>query len=207
MKEIKITSNLTMIDEDHLGGFIIENDPATFTPTLWKFICEKYEIKSVIDVGCGMGYALKEFSKYCEDFLGVDGSEYVQKNSDFKNHITHFDFSLSKYETDKKYDLAWSSEFVEHVDESFIENYFSIFENSKYVAITYADIDQDGHHHVNCKPKEYWINLFEKKDFEFLDLDTETLKNEAFKDALTYNPTYRDNHFYNRGLFFKNKKN
>jgi SAM-dependent methyltransferase len=78
MKMIKITNELTMVDENHLGGFIIENDPATFTPTLWEYICKNYNIKKVIDVGCGMGYALKEFLKYSEDVIGIDGSEYVK---------------------------------------------------------------------------------------------------------------------------------
>ncbi len=206
MKEIKITDSLTMIDENHLGGFIIENDPATYTPNLWKYLCEYYQIKSVIDVGCGMGYSLKEFSNYCDKFVGIDGSEYVQINSPMKEYINNFDFSKNKYIIDDKFDLAWSSEFVEHVEERFIENYFTIFEKSKYVAITYADVNQGGHHHVNCKPKEYWVNLFENNGFQFLEDETETLKNESYKDAITYNPIYKDNHFYNRGLFFYNKK-
>ena len=200
---LKITNELTMVDEGHLGGFIIENDPATFTPTLWEFICKKYEIKSIIDLGCGMGYSINEFIKYSNDVLGLDGSDYVQNNSPHRNIIRQIDFTKQKYQSDRKYDLLWSSEFLEHVGEMFIENYENIFKNVKYCAVTYAEIGQDGHHHINCKPKEYWVEKITSFGFEYLIDDLKTLKEVSYNDALKYNPVYKDNHFYNRGLFFK----
>jgi SAM-dependent methyltransferase len=193
-----------MVDEGHIGGFIIENDPATYTPLLWEHICKKFNINSVIDVGCGMGYGIQEFSKHCEKAVGVDGSEYVQEESPHKDLILKFDFSKEKFKPKELYDLAWSSEFVEHVEEKYIENYFPIFEASKYVAITYADINQEGHYHVNCNSSEYWINLFERNGFTFDREVNLKLKNFAYQDALSHNPKYKDNHFYNRGLFFTN---
>jgi hypothetical protein len=204
MKFIQITNDLTMVDENHLGGFIIENDPATFTPNLWKYICEHYEIKTAVDVGCGMGYAIKEFLKYCNFIEGIDGSLYVKENSSFKDNIIYHDFSKEKYIPTKKYDLAWSSEFLEHVEEKYMDNYFSIFQKSKYCAVTYADIGQSGHYHVNCQNKNYWIEKFNQYGFTFLENDTKILKEKAYEDGLIYNPIYKDNHFYNRGLFFKN---
>jgi cyclopropane fatty-acyl-phospholipid synthase-like methyltransferase len=204
MKYLKITDSLTMVDENHLGGFIIENDPATFTPNLWEYICKTYNIESVIDVGCGMGYGIQEFSKYAKDVSGIDGSEYVQNNSPYANKIKKIDFTKEKYIPNKNYDLAWSCEFVEHVEEQYIKNYFGIFKNSKYCAITYADVDQQGHHHVNCKTKNYWIDMFISNNFEYMEKDLKELKEQAYKDALKYNFIFKDNHFYNRGLFFKN---
>jgi len=205
MDFLEITDSLTMVDEGHLGGFIIQNDPATFLPNLWKYICETYSVKSVIDVGCGMGYSIPEFKKYANKVIAIDGSEYVKTHSPLKDLIKQFDFSKEKYLVDEIYDLAWSSEFVEHVHEKYIDNYFDIFKNSRYCAITYADIQQSGHHHVNCQSENYWIKKFEDSGFEFLHDELKVLKEQAYKDAITYNPQYKDNHFYNRGLFFKNK--
>ena len=127
---LKINEKLTMVAEGHLGGFIIESDPATFTPTLWKYICEKYKIKSVLDLGCGMGYSINEFKKYCDDVIGLEGSEYVKKHSQFSEFMIQIDFTKEKYSSNKKYDLLWSCEFIEHVDEIFIENYENSFKNS-----------------------------------------------------------------------------
>lgn len=204
MKFIPITQNLTMVDENHLGGFIIENDPATFTPNLWKYICQNYKIKNIIDIGCGMGYSIKEFLKYCDQVQGIDGSLYVKENSSLKDYIIYHDFSKEKFVPKQKYDLAWSSEFLEHVEEKYMDNYFSLLVNCKYCAVTYADIGQSGHHHVNCQNKNYWIDKFKNYGFIFLENDTKTLKEKAFEDALLYNHLYKDNHFYNRGLFFEN---
>jgi SAM-dependent methyltransferase len=206
MKMIKITDNLTMVDESHLGGFLIESDPATFTPNLWKHLCETYKIEKVIDVGCGMGYAIKEFLKYSKKVVGIDGSEYVKNNSSFSDNIVLHDFTKGKYSLDEIYDLCWSSEFLEHVEEKYMDNYFSVFMKAKYCAVTYANKGQSGHHHVNCQDEKYWIEKFKQYGFKFLKDDTEILKNKAYEDALSYNPLYNDNHFYNRGLFFENIK-
>lgn len=206
MNKIKITDNITMVDEGHLGGFIIENDPATYMPNLWEFLCKKIKANSVIDIGCGMGYAIEIFLKHCKDVTGIDGSKYVLENSKFKNNIISHDFSSGKINSDKIYDLAWSCEFLEHVEEKYMENYFPIFKNSKYVAVTYAGLNQDGHHHVNCKESDYWIDKFKENDLIYCHKSTMILRKKAMEDALQYNKQYNDNHFTNRGLFFYNKK-
>ena len=106
MRYINITKNLTMIDEDHLGGFIIESDPATYTPNLWEHLCSKYGIESVVDIGCGMGFAMEEFSKHCSTVVGIDGSDYVQEHSKFRDNILKVDFEKEKYTPNVNYDLA-----------------------------------------------------------------------------------------------------
>lgn len=204
MQMLKIGGNLTMVDENHLGGFIIENDPATFTPNLWKYICKNYNINSVIDVGCGMGYAIKEFLKYTPNVIGLDGSDYCMSNSPIKDHIKQIDFTKTKYKPEQNYDLVWSCEFLEHVEEQYMDNYFETFKRSKYCAVTYAGVGQEGHHHVNCQDKSYWIQKFQLYGFEYLENDTKKLKEIAYEDGLIYNPNFKDNHFYNRGLFFQN---
>ena len=203
MKAIKITEDLTMVDEGHVGGFIIQNDPATFTPNLWEYICKFYSIKSVIDVGCGMGYALEQFKKHVDTAVGVDGSDFVRTSSHMKDDIIFHDFTKGELTTLGKFDLCWSSEFVEHVEEEFVHNFLKTFALSKFLAITYAGEGQEGFHHVNCKSADYWINLLKQYGFEYLPETTILLRGVAHQDALLYNPVYKDNHFYNRGLFFE----
>lgn len=193
-----------MVEENHLGGFLIEGDPATFMPNLWMYICKKYNINSVIDLGCGMGYALMEFQKHVKHVCGIDGSDFVQQYSMAKNWIEKVDFANEKKVLNTRFDLCWSCEFLEHVEEKYIENYIDIFKKSKYIAITYADLNQDGYHHVNCNNEEYWINLFSKYNLEYKENETLEFRQCAYQDALIHNPTYKDNHFYNRGLFFVN---
>jgi SAM-dependent methyltransferase len=191
-----------MIDEGHLGGFLVEKDAATFMPHLWKYLCEKFQVKSVLDVGCGMGHAIGEFLKHCDTVVGVEGSQFVYHNSPFKSNIKFHDFTEGKLVLEDNYDLCWSCEFVEHVEEEYRDNFLEVFAKSKYLAITYAEPGQDGHHHVNCQPKEYWIDNLKRYGFKYDDKITEELKQVTYKDAVEINSTYMDNHFYNRGLFF-----
>lgn len=205
MNLMEITKDLTMVNEGHVGGFIIEKDPATYTPKLWKYICEKYNIKTVLDVGCGMGHAICEFNNYCEEVVGIDGSKYVVENSPLKEQIFYHDFSVGTLETGDIYDLCWSCEFVEHVEEKYRDNFLEVFSYAKYLAITYAEPGQPGHHHVNCQPKKYWIENLKRYGFEYDEDTTEELKKVAYEDAIEINPQYKNNHFNLRGLFFIKK--
>jgi SAM-dependent methyltransferase len=208
MDLMHITDDLTMVNEGHVGGFIIQKDPATYTPHLWKYLCKKFNIKTVLDVGCGMGHAIEEFNKHCDEVVGVDGSKYVVENSLFTDQIFYHDFSVGTLETEDRYDLCWSCEFVEHVDEDYRDNFLEVFSYAKHLAITYAEPGQPGHHHVNCQPKEYWIENLKRYGFEYDEKVTQELREVAYKDALEYNSEYKDNHFNLRGLFFvKNEKN
>ena len=200
-----ITDDLTMVNEGHVGGFIIEKDPATYTPHLWEYLCKKFNIKTVLDVGCGMGHAIEEFNKHCDEVVGVDGSKYVVENSLFTDQIFYHDFSVGTLETEDRYDLCWSCEFVEHVDEEYRDNFLEVFAYAKHLAITYAEPGQPGHHHVNCQPKEYWIENLKRYGFEYDEQITKELRGVAYKDALEYNSQYKDNHFNLRGLFFIKK--
>lgn len=42
--------------------------------------------------------------------------------------------------------------------------------------MTHALPGQVGYHHVNCQPKEYWINLFAQRGFAYKEVETNTLK-------------------------------
>jgi SAM-dependent methyltransferase len=206
MRLLEITKNLTMVEEEHVGGFLIQKDPATYTPILWKYICEKYSVKSVLDVGCGMGHAIENFLNYCDDVVGIDGSQYVIKNSLFNKFIQYHDFTIDSPDLKREFDFCWSCEFVEHVEEKYMHNFLKIFASSKLLAITYAEPGQPGHHHVNCQPKEYWIDNLKKYGFAYNEKVTQELRNISLKDAFELNPIYKDNHFYNRGLFFERIK-
>jgi len=205
MDFMQITKDLTMVNEGHVGGFFIEKDPATYTPHLWEYLCKKFNIKTVLDVGCGMGHAIEEFNKHCEEVVGVDGSSYVVENSLFTDQIFYHDFTVGTLETEDRYDLCWSCEFVEHVEEKYRDNFLEVFSYAKYLAITYAAPGQGGHHHVNCQPKEYWIENLKRYGFEYDEEVTHELREVAYKDALEYNSKYNDNHFNLRGLFFVKK--
>lgn len=181
--------------EGHLGGFYITVDKASHCPEMFKYLVENLGINSVLDIGCGMGYQMQEFMKYCDEVVGVDGSEYATSNSPVKESIFKHDFSVGELETEDRFDLCWCCEFVEHVREEFRDNFLSSFAFCKYVAMTHAVPGQGGHHHVNCQPREYWVEHMSRFGFEFDEEMTDQLKELAGKGT----------HYGNTGLFFRKK--
>ena len=181
--------------EGHLGGFYTTVDKASHCPEMFKYLVENLDINSVLDIGCGMGYQMQEFMKYCDEVVGVDGSEYATSNSPVKESIFKHDFSVGELETEDRFDLCWCCEFVEHVREEFRDNFLSSFAFCKYVAMTHAVPGQGGHHHVNCQPREYWVEHMSRFGFEFDEEMTDKLKELAGEGT----------HYGNTGLFFRKK--
>jgi hypothetical protein len=59
------------------------------------------------------------------------------------------------------------------------------------IAMTFATPGQDGWHHVNCQPKEYWIDILDKAGYQYLERETEHAKQIS-----------RDGWFKKNGLLF-----
>lgn len=188
---------LVTVIEGHLGGFYTTVDKPSHCPKMFKYLVETLGVKSVLEVGCGMGYQMQEFMKYCDEVVGIDGSQYAVENSPVKENIFQHDYTVGELETEDRFDLCWCCEFVEHVEEDYVDNFLSTFAFCTHVAMTHAVPGQGGHHHVNCQPEEYWIEKMKQYGFEYDSEFTQKLK-EIAKTEGDYSP-----HFASTGLFFK----
>ncbi len=161
------------------------------------YMQEKYMIKTMIDIGCGPGGMVDTALSLGIDCIGVDGDPSVIN----KNIIQH-DFVSNKLNLEKKFDFAWSCEFVEHVEEKYQDNYMCLFQKCKYVIITFAPPGRKGYHHVNCQEENYWIKVFEKYNFVFSKEETDYIRNNS-----SMNLDRPKKQFVQRnGLFFINKE-
>ena len=158
----------------HLGGQFKGNVDVP----LIKYILSTFDdIKTMVDVGCGNGCAsLKYNEEFGIDYIGIDG-DYLRlpKSDKFLLHDFTQGFVPFK-DPEVKFDLGYSVEFLEHVSEKYQDYYMEIFSRCKYVVVTAAPPGQPGHHHVNCRPTEYWIDVFKKYGFEFLEEVTKNAK-------------------------------
>ena len=88
-----------------------------------------------------------------------------------------------------------------------MKNYLQDFRRGRFLAMTFAGPGQPGHHHVNCRPAEYWIRMMYSQGFDYLPEETDALRVYAKKD-MEKNDSESDKRFvYDfmyRGLFFKN---
>jgi cyclopropane fatty-acyl-phospholipid synthase-like methyltransferase len=189
--------------EGHLGGYLFDGDVATTYPNMHSFLVNDLQIKTVLEIGCGRGFTLKNFQELGCKVLGIDGSPSAIEKNIVPNRVKKIDFTKFKVIPEKQYDLVYSVEFVEHVEDFYKENFLSCFDSGKYILMTFADVGQGGHHHVNCKPATYWIETIEARGFTFDQNYTDLLKTYAKKDRLTFCPSFDGNHFEHRGLFFK----
>lgn len=92
----------------------------------------------------------------------------------------------------RRFDMVWSCEFVEHVEERYMPNFLVTFGSSdRYIMLTYAEPGQLGWHHVNCQPAEYWIDQLTGIGFRFDQSLTEMSRAVAGQG-----------HYHRKGLAF-----
>jgi len=154
--------------ELHLGGYIIGltsyGDPNSYSTEVWDWMIDN-GITSIIDVGCGEGHSTKYFNDRNIDCIGIEGGERAYNNSPIKEKLILHDYTKGPYIPEKKYDAVWCCEFVEHVEKEFLNNFISTFKMADKIFMTHAVPGQEGYHHVNCQPSEYWIDILEKENY------------------------------------------
>ena len=161
----------------HLGGHL--NKTHTDRGAL-KYLMDNFDIKSMIDIGCGPGGMVELARLRGIDAIGVDGDFTLEYSEELSLHIHIHDYSKPWKDgalyASREYDLAWSVEFLEHVEEKYMPNYMATFRSCKYALVTAAPPGYAGHHHVNCQDMKYWIDAFAKNGFAFSDLDTSLVR-------------------------------
>jgi SAM-dependent methyltransferase len=176
----------------HLGGH--ENETHIDDGALSYFI-ENFDIKSMVDIGCGPGGMVDLARRKGLDVIGLDGDFTVERPESVLDHIKIHDFVKGSYDLGKTYDLAWTVEFVEHVEEKYMHNFIDVMKQCKYVIMTHAFPGQPGHHHVNCQHAPYWINVMEKRGFKYDGYTTMAVRSAS---------TMRERYIRQQSLFFVN---
>jgi cyclopropane fatty-acyl-phospholipid synthase-like methyltransferase len=178
----------------HLGGYVAGGDEATWFPELWRWAVNELGVRSVLDIGCGEGHALRYFRELGCNVTGVDG--VPQDDSDIVMHdYTWGSHPLFSGRND--FDLVWSCEFLEHLEERHLPSVVPDFQSAKFVMMTHAFPGQAGHHHVNCRDPEYWKGFFAGIGFTYRDDLTRLARLQA---AVNESPW---NHFVRSGMVFE----
>jgi hypothetical protein len=83
----------------------------------------------------------------------------------------------------EKYDLVMCIEVAEHIKENKADNLVSNLCNfaDNFILFTAAGVGQRGKGHINCQPKQYWIDKFSDNDF-YLHVEKTTEIKKMFLD-------------------------
>jgi len=138
--------------------------------------------KSVLDIGCGWGEWLEAFG--LDDAVGVDIAAFDAEG--FVRHDLTTPLDLGRI-----FDLVISLETAEHLPEEAADTYVeSIGKHGDVVLFSAAVPGQEGLHHVNCQPHEYWHEKFEQRGFIVTDPLRPLIAHNPY-----VSPWYRNNTF------------
>lgn len=136
------------------------------------YLINKFQPKSVVDVGCGIGTFLKVFSeKGVKKILGIDGEWVVANQLQIKNE-EFLRADLEKPLTiNDKFDMVLCLEVVEHLKETssdiIVESLTSL---GNIIVFSSAIVNQGGQNHINEQDYYYWQEKFSKKGYYYYDL-------------------------------------
>jgi hypothetical protein len=173
-----------------LGGNFRHGDIHTIAPRLWRYMIDRFGIDSVLDVGCGEGHAVRFFRRLGLHAHGIDG--LVDNVRRAVIPIALHDLLSGPYYM--PVDLVWSCEVAEHIDPAKVGHYLDTLACGRIVAMTHALPGQEGYHHVNCQPPEYWIEKMRQRGF-VLDPQNQVLREVSARDETW-------NYFAKTGLVF-----
>jgi hypothetical protein len=168
--------------QPHLGGNLMEGDAWTFCPGVWNYVIDRFAVKSVMDLGCGLGYSSHYFKRKGLDVLAVDGMVENVKNSIYPSLLC----DLTKDRVTTRVDLVHCQEVVEHIEEKYLDNLLGSLTCGKFILMTNAVPGQGGHHHVNEKPTEYWINHLNRYNCEYMEEDSARIRRIAEQEGAVW---------------------
>ncbi len=169
-----------------------------------QYLKNKFNIESAIDIGCGIGGMVDQFHKMEIDAIGIDGDETCKKDKVF---IHDYSKGPIKELPDKVFDLAYSTEVLEHIDDAYVDNIMETFKKCKYALITAAPIGWKGVGHVNEQSHYYWLKVFNKHGFildTYNSIKVRQCSTLGWKASEKKGP--RKMFLRHRGLFFINVK-
>jgi len=117
----------------------------------------------IIDVGCGPGIYVKALIDTGHDVTGID--------IDKSNPYVKMDIFSEEFLQYTNFDLCMCIEVAEHLPEDRAENLIKrLVHTSNTILFSAAVPGQGGYGHINCQPKQYWVDKFNKNNY-ILDED------------------------------------
>jgi cyclopropane fatty-acyl-phospholipid synthase-like methyltransferase len=131
----------------------------------------------VLDIGSGPGIYVDALNRHA--CMAADGVDIEATPSPHNTRMSVFDPNFAERFAGK-YDLVMSFEVGEHLPDqlanAFVERLTQCLDPASEVKAIYfsaAHVGQGGSGHINCQPKQYWIDLFSFHGFQVDEIATQ----------------------------------
>jgi 2-polyprenyl-3-methyl-5-hydroxy-6-metoxy-1,4-benzoquinol methylase len=145
----------------YMGGHYVAD--TEWDDDLVNHLVDRFDIKSVLDLGCGLGLTLDRFASKGVKCWGVEGNaNVIDGPCKAKERLYVVDFTKQAVVFPNRFDLVWCVEVLEHVPREYEANVIrSIVANVGRIAfVSAAEPGQPGYGHINCQPRANWIEKF-----------------------------------------------
>ncbi len=127
----------------------------------------EFKPKRVADIGCGCGLYSHAFARMGVEVFSLDGARAPDEHAlPVPVHIQ--DLTVPFENSWGRFDFALCLEVAEHIPEemsdAFLDNLVGF---SDTVVMSAAPPNQGGHHHVNERPKRYWVSRLAERGFAY----------------------------------------
>ncbi len=146
---------------EHARGYSIET---------MNWYIDEYKPSSVCDIGCGIGsYLEAAYQKGIRNLQGFDiAADAARRYTPLKIQpfIDYRDCGkpLALPPEHGGFECVICFETAEHIEPSdslvFVQNICAVLHEKGTILFTGAPPGQEGCGHINCQPRDYWINLF-----------------------------------------------
>ena len=193
------------LNPDHPYAFLIQktedNYPNQYfkhdhvSPIVAKIFCQyvdeyykkimKKDLVSVVELGCGGGWFLKEFMEIGVTVNGYDGAfAAIAKcwENGISSHIVKYADLRKPIIPKQKYDIALCTEVAEHIEIPFSSVLVQNLVNHSdlvWFSTEEPDTNRPHVHHPNERPYKFWIKLF-----EFFNYGYYMLPSHVYDDCL-----------------------
>jgi len=171
-------------------------------PIVCGGIMRVLEPKSVIDVGCAIGDYVAHFKYMGADAKGLEGSirclPFLKVPEDWV-----FIRDLRLPVRVGHYELAVCFEVLEHVEPEYADQLVeNLIRMSDQILTSAAPPGAGGHYHLNCQPREYWVQKFWNLGYVADSSVVEAVR----KEWEAWRGKKEMSSYYNNLMFFKRDK-
>ena len=123
-----------------------------------------YNVKTIVDIGCGDGSYVKYLKNAGFKCLGYDASHFTP--------FPYFKMDFSEPQDIGKFDLVLSLEVGEHIPKEYEDVYLDnlVRASKSLIVMSWAIPGQEGAGHVNCQDNAYIIKQMRHREWE-LDVE------------------------------------